>query len=123
MRFFYLSFFMLRDGSKLVKLLVRALPLGDEREHLLFAKFAEVARATVKGNLVVAVVQGTLGGIIFAILGISGALLWGVVMTSWFFRQRNERKVSFSHATHDLLRPRQGKRSLGIEDSGAGLGG
>jgi len=77
----YLSFFMLRDGSKLVSLLVRALPLGDEREHLLFAKFAEVARATVKGNLVVAVVQGTLGGIIFAILGISGALLWGVVMT------------------------------------------
>lgn len=77
----YLSFFMLRDGSKLVQLLVRALPLGDEREHLLFTKFAEVARATVKGNLVVAVVQGTLGGIIFAILGISGALLWGVVMT------------------------------------------
>jgi len=77
----YLSFFMLRDGSRLVQLLVRALPLGDEREHLLFAKFAEVARATVKGNLVVAVVQGTLGGIIFAILGISGALLWGVVMT------------------------------------------
>lgn len=77
----YLSFFMLRDGSKLVDLLMRALPLGDEREHLLFAKFAEVARAMVKGNLVVAVAQGTLGGIIFAILGIPGALLWGVVMT------------------------------------------
>jgi len=77
----YVAFFMLRDGQKLVDLLVRALPLGDEREHLLFAKFAEVARATVKGNLVVAVVQGSLGGIIFAILGIPGALLWGVVMT------------------------------------------
>ncbi len=76
----YLAFFMLRDGPKLVAQLVRALPLGDERERLLFAKFAEVTRATIKGNLVVAAVQGTLGGLIFWILGIPGALLWGVSM-------------------------------------------
>lgn len=76
----YVAFFLLRDGPKLVAMLVRALPLGDEREHMLFAKFAEVTRATVKGNLVVAAIQGTLGGIIFGILGIPGALLWGVVM-------------------------------------------
>jgi len=76
----YLAFFLLRDGSKLVDLLIRALPLGDERERLLFAKFAEVTRATVKGNLLIAIIQGALGGIIFWILGIGGALLWGVVM-------------------------------------------
>ncbi|MDZ7750413.1 MAG: AI-2E family transporter [Gammaproteobacteria bacterium] len=76
----YITFFMLRDGPALVALLVRALPLGDEREHLLFAKFAEVTRATIKGNLVVALVQGALGGLIFWILDIYGALLWGVVM-------------------------------------------
>ncbi len=76
----YLAFFLLRDGSKLVDLLIRALPLGDERERLLFAKFAEVTRATVKGNLLIAIIQGALGGFIFWILGIGGALLWGVVM-------------------------------------------
>lgn len=76
----YLSFFLLRDGSQLVDLLIRALPLGDERERLLFAKFAEVTRATVKGNLLIAIIQGALGGGIFWILGIQGALLWGVVM-------------------------------------------
>ncbi|MBZ0071183.1 MAG: AI-2E family transporter [Gammaproteobacteria bacterium] len=76
----YVAFFLLRDGVKLIDLLVRALPLGDERERLLFAKFAEVTRATVKGNLMVAALQGTLGGIIFWMLGIPGALLWGVVM-------------------------------------------
>ncbi|MGM0525119.1 MAG: AI-2E family transporter [Pseudomonadota bacterium] len=76
----YLTFFLLRDGHLLVNLLVRALPLGDQRERELFGKFAEVTRATVKGNIVVAIVQGALGGIIFAILGIPGALLWGVVM-------------------------------------------
>ncbi|MCK7543896.1 AI-2E family transporter [Marinobacter bryozoorum] len=76
----YLAFFLLRDGSRLVDLLIQALPLGDERERLLFAKFAEVTRATVKGNLLIAIIQGALGGLIFWILGITGALLWGVVM-------------------------------------------
>ncbi|MGO1500589.1 MAG: AI-2E family transporter [Marinobacter sp.] len=76
----YLAFFLLRDGNKLVDLLIRALPLGDARERLLFSKFAEVTRATVKGNLLIAIIQGALGGIIFWILGIGGALLWGVVM-------------------------------------------
>ncbi len=76
----YLAFFLLRDGRALVELMIRALPLGDERERLLFAKFAEVTRATVKGNLLIAIIQGALGGLIFWILGITGALLWGVVM-------------------------------------------
>lgn len=76
----YLTFFLLRDGTKIIELLIRALPLGDARERLLFAKFGEVTRATIKGNLVVALVQGTLGGMIFWFLGIPGALLWGVLM-------------------------------------------
>ncbi len=77
----YLAFFLLRDGAKLVELLVRAIPLGDVRERMLFAKFAEVIRATIKGNLVVAVVQGTLGGLILWILDIPAPVLWGVLMT------------------------------------------
>lgn len=76
----YLTFFMLRDGNKLIELLVRALPLGDARERLLFAKFAEVTRATVKGNMVIAIIQGSLGGLIFWVLGIPVALLWAVAM-------------------------------------------
>lgn len=76
----YVAFFFLRDGEKIVALLYKALPLGDDREYLLFTKFAEVTRATVKGNLVVAMVQGLIGGVAFAALGVGGALLWGVVM-------------------------------------------
>ncbi len=76
----YMTFFLLRDGPRLVDLIARALPLGDERERLLFAKFAEVTRATVKGNLVVAVVQGALGGLIFWILDVPGPILWAVAM-------------------------------------------
>lgn len=76
----YLAFFLLRDGNRLVELMIAALPLGDERERLLFSKFAEVTRATVKGNLLIAIIQGALGGFIFWALDIQGALLWGVVM-------------------------------------------
>lgn len=76
----YMTFFFLRDGDKLVNLMIRALPLGDERERQLFTKFAEVTRATIKGNLVVAIIQGALGGLIFWILGIQAAILWGVLM-------------------------------------------
>ena len=76
----YIAFFMLRDGTQLSELLIKALPLGDERERLIFKKFAEVARATIKGNLVVAIVQGALGGFIFWFIDIPGPILWGVVM-------------------------------------------
>lgn len=76
----YLTFFFLRDGDKLLHLLIRALPLGDARERQLLGKIADVTTATVKGNLVVAVVQGALGGFIFWILGVQSALLWAVVM-------------------------------------------
>ena len=71
----------MRDGRQLRVLLIRALPFGDHREDLLFAKFAEVLRATVKGSLLVAMAQGALGGLIFWILDIKAPVLWGVVMT------------------------------------------
>ncbi|MDR4513873.1 AI-2E family transporter [Nitrosomonas sp.] len=76
----YIAFFLLRDGRTLIEKLVYVIPLGDERERLLFRNVAAVARATVKGNLVVAMVQGALGGIIFWVLDIPAPLLWGVVM-------------------------------------------
>ena len=76
----YLAFFFLRDGEKLIELVIRALPLGDQRERKLLRKITEVTSATVKGNLVVAAVQGALGGFIFWVLGIEAVLLWAVVM-------------------------------------------
>ncbi|HCY62432.1 MAG TPA: AI-2E family transporter [Oxalobacteraceae bacterium] len=76
----YLLFFLLRDGASVADSIRRALPISTEHQKLLISKFTTVLRATVKGNIVVAVVQGTLGGMIFWILGLQGALLWGTVM-------------------------------------------
>ncbi len=77
----YLLFFFLRDGQRLLEGLVRALPLGDERERLLMERFAEVSRATIKGTIVVGIVQGAIGGIAFAILGLGAPVLWGAMMS------------------------------------------
>jgi len=76
----YLVFFFLRDGVALLERLVKVIPLGDQRERKLFRKFAEVSRATLKGTIVVAIIQGTLGGLSLALVGIEGAVFWGVVM-------------------------------------------
>ena len=77
----YLLFFFLRDGERLINTTIRALPLGDEREQQLLSRFAEVSRATIKGTLVVGLVQGVLGGLLFWILGLEAALFWGILMT------------------------------------------
>ena len=76
----YVLFFFVRDGERLREVLIRALPLGDPRERRLLTKFAAVTRATVKGTFVIAAIQGTIGGIAFAALGLGSPLLWGVVM-------------------------------------------
>jgi len=76
----YVLFFFIRDGARLSDALIRALPLGDAREERLFDRFILVARATVKGTLVVAAVQGALGGVLFWIVGLPAPVLWAVVM-------------------------------------------
>lgn len=76
----YLLFFLLRDGKALSVQAARAMPLKEHDTERLLAQFATVVRATVKGNIVVAIVQGTLGGLAFWVLGIKGALLWGALM-------------------------------------------
>jgi predicted PurR-regulated permease PerM len=76
----YVLFFLLRDGHELFARIKQAMPLDNELQRDLFGKFADVIRATIKGNIVVAVVQGALGGLIFWVLGIGAAVFWGVVM-------------------------------------------
>lgn len=76
----YLLFFFFRDGERIIEALIRAIPMGDERERRLFRKIAEVSRATVKGTIVVAAVQGAIGGVLFSLVGIQAAVFWGVAM-------------------------------------------
>jgi predicted PurR-regulated permease PerM len=76
----YLTFFLLRDGHALAARIERAIPLTFDQRAVLVAKFVAVIRATIKGSLIVAILQGATGGLVFWALGIPGALLWGVAM-------------------------------------------
>lgn len=76
----YLVFFLLRDGMAISRKVRRAIPLDDLHKRRLLGRFSTVVRATVKGNIAVAAVQGLLGGLVFVCLGIKGALLWGTLM-------------------------------------------
>ncbi len=76
----YLAFFLLRDGDSLAQMLHQAIPLEPEHKQALLGKFTTVIRATVKGNMVVAAIQGALGGLAFWFLGINAAMLWAVLM-------------------------------------------
>ncbi len=76
----YTLFYFLKDGSDILKRLMHLSPLGDKYEKMLYQKFTSTARATLKGTLIIGGIQGILGGILFWITGVQGALIWGVVM-------------------------------------------
>jgi predicted PurR-regulated permease PerM len=76
----YVLFFLFRDGTRLVGTIRDVSPLSDHRTVQMMKKFGEVVRATVKGNFIIAILQGGVGGITFWALGIEAAWLWGVVM-------------------------------------------
>jgi predicted PurR-regulated permease PerM len=76
----YLLFFLLRDGDFLTRRIRDAMPLHPEQQRELLSRFTTVIRATVKGNVVVAIVQGALGGLMFWFLGVRAPVLWAVLM-------------------------------------------
>lgn len=77
----YVLFFLFRDGRAIGRSIRVSMPFSEGYNAQLIAKFAAVVRATVKGNIVIAVIQGAIGGVAFWALGIKGALLWGTLMT------------------------------------------
>lgn len=76
----YIAFFLIRDGEALAHTMRRAIPLGEGHRQELVDKFTTVIRATVKGNLLVAAIQGALGGLAFWFLDVGAPLLWAVLM-------------------------------------------
>ena len=89
----YLLFFLLRDEDALFKRIRHAIPLHAEQQKAFLLKFTIVIRATVKGDMLVALLQGTLGGLMFWFLGISAPLLWTVVMAFFSLVPRDRRRA------------------------------
>jgi predicted PurR-regulated permease PerM len=78
---FFTMFYFFRDGKKLLSRLRFLIPLDRAHKNAIAARFTSVARATVKGTLLIAIVQGTLSALTLWIFGVGSPFLWGVVAT------------------------------------------
>ncbi len=76
----FTMFFFFRDGDQIVEFLKNITPLKRDQVKILFSHMKGVIEGTMYGGLVIALIQGVLGGILFAIVGISSPVLWGSVM-------------------------------------------
>jgi predicted PurR-regulated permease PerM len=77
---FFSLFYFLIDGKQAVKYFMSVMPLRNEHEKILIDKFVSMSRATLRGTLIVSLVQGFLGGIMFAIAGVPSPVIWGLIM-------------------------------------------
>ena len=73
-------FYMFRDGDRIRRALYDIVPVERIQMHDIAVRTRDVIGATIYGVLVISAIQGTLGTIIFSILGLPSPLLWGVVM-------------------------------------------
>jgi predicted PurR-regulated permease PerM len=76
----FTMYYLFRDGERMREAVHGLMPLDDRRAHEIIDRTQEVISASVYGVLVIALIQGTLGGLAFWALGLPSPLLWGVVM-------------------------------------------
>jgi predicted PurR-regulated permease PerM len=76
----YAMFFFLKDGKSILQRIFYYMPLSHEDELRMLERFVSVTRATIKGTLLIGLIQGSLAGIAFYFAGIDGAAFWGTVM-------------------------------------------
>jgi predicted PurR-regulated permease PerM len=77
----FVMFFLFRDGKIFVYKIERLLPLKDRFRQHVFKKLNDMTYAVIYGSIIIAIIQGTLGGIGFLVFGLPSPLLWGAVMT------------------------------------------
>lgn len=76
----YVMFYFLVMGDKLLVKILYFLPLRDDDEQRLLMRFTSVTRATLKGTMIIGLMQGFICGVAFAIAGIKGPVFWGTLM-------------------------------------------
>ena len=77
---FFTLFYFLVDGKHALKYFRQLSPLRDAHDTLLIQKFVSISRATLKGTLVMGIIQGLLGGLTFWIAGVPSPAIWTLVM-------------------------------------------
>jgi predicted PurR-regulated permease PerM len=78
--FLYTMFFLLMDGPAMLRAILAHLPLRDTEKEQMKDRFLAMTRATIKGTIIIGIIQGMLSGLAFWAVGIPDAIFWGVVM-------------------------------------------
>ncbi len=73
-------YYLFKDGSHLFERLKEIVPLPSKERDLLIQRFKDMIYATIYGGLLIAIIQGLLGGLSFWILGLPSATFWGTAM-------------------------------------------
>ena len=73
-------FYLLIDSPRLLSFIVKISPLPEDQDQILIQKFKDIATAILLGNGLGGLIQGTLGGIVFAFFGLKSPFVWGVIM-------------------------------------------
>ena len=76
----FIMFFLLRDGKILINKMERLMPLKDKHRERVFKKLDDMTYAVIYGSIIIAVIQGVLGGRGVFVFGLPAPLLWGLVM-------------------------------------------
>lgn len=76
----YAMYFFLMDGPGILSRILYYTPLPEEDERRLIRQFVSVTRATIKGSILVGLLQGALAGAAFFVLSVPGAAFWSTVM-------------------------------------------
>ena len=78
---FFITFYLFLDGNSVVEKMKNLIPLEHKHKEHIIKKFQETTYAVIYGSIIVALIQGTLGGIGFFMFDVTSPVLWGVVMT------------------------------------------
>jgi predicted PurR-regulated permease PerM len=76
----YALFYFLVDGRGILRRILRYIPLDHGQKEELLERFVSVTRATLRGSLLIGLIQGGVAGLAFWVAGVPGAAFWGTVM-------------------------------------------
>ncbi len=77
--FFFSFYYLLRDGTKVMDILIKISPLDEKDDKIIFQKLGQAIDSVIKGSLFVALIQGVLAAIGFTVFGVPNSILWGTL--------------------------------------------
>ena len=79
--FIIITYYVFKDGLKLKKHIIDLSPLSDSDDQMVFGKIKMAINSVIRGSLIVALIQGALATIGFALFGVPNMMLWGIAAT------------------------------------------